>query len=561
MATGKSGTFDLTMDNSFVVRIVWREIYEAIANNSTLDSIRAYLYSDAWTGSWYPQGTISVDGKAVVTMSYAAPASHRTDGSVYKKYAEIVKCGNGVAPPWTSAAIAHNTDGSKNVTITVDLEVYNAETNVIRDLGSYSKTIALTHIPRASVIGATDANIGAVSMIAVTKKSSSYTHSIAYKFGSLSGYLTAAGGISTTEVKMSDASIAFKLPDSFYAQIPNAKSGVCTLTCRTYSGNTQIGDAQTTTFVVTAALASCVPSVQGTVVDINAVTKALTGSAGKFVRFYSTAHCEITATAKNGASISQKKIGGTVVDGNSLTISEIEAASIAFYAKDSRGYEDSVAVPLDLVPYVKLTSNPSAKRTNATDGNAILTLKGNYYNGSFGAAANSLTVRYRIAVSGGSYGSYVTVAPVLRGNAYSLDVALSGLTYTNAYMVEVVVSDKLASITKTVLIDPGIPVADWGKNDWEFHVPVSISGGFSVIVLPDGTDLDTLTIPNTYAGDSVLTAAYKNAPATSGTFTLEVLPAGALGQVFQRYTFCSKTDAAVYVRFYYQDTWGDWVQM
>lgn len=367
--------------------------------------------------------------------------------------------------------ITHNNDGSRRVAMKMEAGIYTWAINK-----DGSATFDLDQIPRASTIGASDANIGAKSTIIVTRKSSAYTHSIAYKFGSLSGYVTADGGISSSEVKFDTTSVSWAIPTTFYAQIKNAKSGTCTLTIKTYSGSTQIGDAQTCTLTVTAPQATCAPSVSGTVIDSNDATIALTGDDSKLVRYYSTALCTITATAKNSATISDKKIGGAVVSGNTRSISKVEQNIVSFYAKDSRGYEATANVEFTLIPYVLLTNNSSGQRTDPTSGNAKLTIKGDFYNGSFGAKDNALTVKYRIAESGGSYGSYVAVTPTVNGNAYTASVALSGLDYEKEYNIQIVAADKLASVAKTIAIRRGIPIFDWGQNDFAFHVPVYVGG-------------------------------------------------------------------------------------
>lgn len=367
--------------------------------------------------------------------------------------------------------ITHNNDGSRRVAMKMEAGIYTWAINK-----DGSGTFDLDQIPRASTIGASDANIGAKSTIIVTRKSSAYTHSIAYKFGSLTGYVTADGGISTGEVKFDTTSVSWTIPTTFYAQIKNAKSGTCTLTIKTYSGSTQIGDAQTCTLTVTAPQAACAPSVSGTVVDSNDATIALTGDDSKLVRYYSTALCTITATAKNSATISDKKIGGAVVSGNTRSISKVEQNIVSFYAKDSRGYEATANVEFTLIPYVLLTNNSSGQRTDPTSGNAKLAIKGDFYNGSFGAVDNALTIKYRIAESGGSYGSYVSVTPTVNGNAYTASVALSGLDYESKYNIQIVAADKLASVAKTIEIRRGIPIFDWGKNNFAFHVPLYVGG-------------------------------------------------------------------------------------
>lgn len=364
--------------------------------------------------------------------------------------------------------ITHNSDGSKSITIAASAWGPSGTSySGLQTVGSGAAV--LDNIPRASTIGATDANIGATSMIAVSRKSSAYTHSIQYVFGALSGYVTSSGGVSTEESKFTNTSIAFTVPTAFYTQIQNSKTGTCTLIIRTYSGTTQIGDAQACTFTATAAEASCKPTVSGTVVDSNDVTKSLTGDASKLVRYYSTALCTIAATAKNSATISSKAIGGAAVSGDTRSIPNVENGSVAFSATDSRGYSSSATVNATMVPYVKLTNNATGTRTDPTSGNAALNLNGSYYNGSFGAVDNTIEIKYRIVD-----GEYISVTPTISENTYSASVPLTDLDYTQAYNVEIVVTDKLASVSKNVTIGKGVPVFDWGESDMNINVPLTV---------------------------------------------------------------------------------------
>lgn len=475
---GVSGSKTFTLGKYFQVKFAWEETYDIELNQSPFFGLRMYLYSDTYGGIWYPDCTITVDGSTAVTMSMYGHATHTTGATIYKTWREIVNQGSyGTAPPWQpeSGPIGHNSDGSKTVTIKMSrLQIYNEDVGTLV-LGEVSFTVDLTTIPRASTIGASDANIGSKSTIVVTRKSTAYTHSIAYKFGNLTGYVTAEGGISNTEVKYSTTSISWAIPTTFYEQIPNSKTGICTLTVKTYSGSTQIGDAKTDTFTVTAAQSLCAPFVSGSVVDSNSITKALTGDASKLVRYYSTAICTITATPKNSASISDKKIGGVSVSGTTREIEKIEIDSVDFYAIDSRGYEASESVAISLIPYIILTNNPVGQRTDPTSGNAKLTVKGDYFNNSFGLEQNSISVRYRVRPVDGEYGEYSFADVSVFENSYSASADLSGLDYRNQYEIEVVVSDSLEEVTKTAKINKGIPVCDWGESDFRFNVPVEFS--------------------------------------------------------------------------------------
>lgn len=439
--------------NSYVLDLILTEqSVDNLANTSQVDYVLQLRSGDNNRFSDYLDCSLSLAGVEV--------ASERVGIAAYYDYTYTLLSG--------TTTVKHNADGSLDMAIVASIVEPDGNNKFAPPEMTIADTMALTVIPMASTVGATDSNIGSVSMIAVDQKSAAYTHSIQYRFGSLTGYVTAAGGISATEVKLSATSVPFKVPTDFYAQIPNAESGVCELICRTYSGETQVGEAQTATFIATAAKALCAPTVTGTVTDANDTTAALTGDRTKLIRHKSTALCTISAAAKNSATIVQKVIAGTVIaEGNTLTIPEIERSSVLFSATDSRGYPGSEQKQLSLVPYVKLTNNAAVNRTDPTSGNAVLVLRGDCYTGSFGAVDNVITAKYRV-----NGGDYINVALAPDGNSYSTEVALSGLDYNSRHTIDVVISDKLSEVPKTVSVKRGIPVFDWGENDFAFNVPV-----------------------------------------------------------------------------------------
>lgn len=465
MATGVSGYFDLTGGNGAMARVYYTENYDVTMNQSTI-TIDLQIASSWYYGvTYYLDGSISVGGNVIVTFS-SFGGSNNAYIPALNTYVTVG------GSPWTSGAIDHNTDGSGAVTIDISFKGYTTSGGAGSGWSvAGSKTVTLTTIPRASTIGATDANIGAVSMVAVSKKSSGYTHSIQYQFGALNGYITESGGITSTEVKLSATSIAFVVPETFYAQIPNAKSGICTLVCKTYSGSTQIGSAQASSFTAVAAENVCRPIVSGSVVDVNEITKALTGDENVLIRYFSTARAEITTESKNSASIVAKSIGGVSTTEDSRDITNVETGSILFSATDSRGYVGSATATKSLVPYIRLTNNAVAARTDPTSGNAVLTLTGDCFGGSFGAEDNTISAYYTI-----NTGDQVEVELTVDGNQYTASVNLAGLEYTKSHTIRVTVSDKLDAVEKKVTIMRGIPVFDWGENDFAFHVPLTVCG-------------------------------------------------------------------------------------
>ena len=359
-------------------------------------------------------------------------------------------------------------------------------------------TVAATARPLASDIGATDANIESATAITVTRYVDTYWHSIQYTFGSTSGYITSSGSTSGSEVKFQNTSISFVVPASFYAQIPNAKTGTCTLTCKTYetsSSSTTLGEPKTCIFTVTASESRCTPTISGSVTDTNSTTVALTGNNNTLVRFKSIANCTITATARNSASISSKSINGQTPDSNnSIVVSgnDLTGGSFTFSATDSRGYSASLTQNKTFIAYINLTINPVLYRPSPTSNEVAASFNGNYYNGSFGANSNTLTIRYRYReTSSPTWSSWITIP----SNSYSIgsktyntssDVLLkdvnnstTGFNYQNQYYFEIQALDGaggtvLSTASSTVLVQRGIPVFDWGENDFRFNVPIKI---------------------------------------------------------------------------------------
>jgi len=360
---------------------------------------------------------------------------------------------------------------------------------------SANVSVVSTATVLASSVGATNANIGSTSTITVTKYSSSYYHSLQYSFGNISGYIKADGTTSSSEVKFSQTSVAFTVPTTFYAQIPSAKTGTCTITCRTYSSSsstTVLGTAKTCTFTATASSSACSPTVSGTVVDTNATTIALTGNSSNLIRYKSTAVCTISATGRQSATISSKLINDVAPTSDQRTFTNVSTTSFVFKATDSRGYTSSHTETPTMIAYVNLTCNPLIYRPTPTGSEIVMTLSGDLYRGSFGAYSNSLTLQYRYKQQGGSYGSWTTISSGITygTNSYRIASAMSlgnSFDYQKEYVFQVKAYDgangtTLSTVTKTITVQRGTPVFDWGEDDFNFNVPVSVNGERAFLV-------------------------------------------------------------------------------
>jgi hypothetical protein len=132
-----------------------------------------------------------------------------------------------------------------------------------------------------------------------------------------------------------------------------------------------------------------------------------------------------------------------------------------------------------MVEYVKLTCNAWSCRPDAT-GQIRLICSGDYFNDSFGAQDNTLTVQYRYKKSGSSTWSSGAMDVSLVDGGYVATKTLTGLDYESAYDFEFIAADRLTSATSSLSNVRSMPVFHWGENDMTFEVPVTINGDANV---------------------------------------------------------------------------------
>ena len=439
---------DVWVSNQITLRFNWSQASQSIANNNSVVNWSLQLIST--------NGTISSSASKSwsVTVNGTNYSGTNTVG-ISTNTTKTLASG--------STTIAHNADGTKSFSFSFSQQFdisYSGVGWIGTKSGSGSGT--LTTIPRTSSVSSTNANIGENITITINRASGSFTHTLTYAFCNLTG---------TIATKTSATSVSWTIPTSFYAQIPNAKSSWGRIICQTYSGNTLIGSSECR-FDVYVKESTNKPTLSPTVKDTNATTKALTGDENKFIKYYSSANFSFGASAKNSATVKTYNltVGSQVTSNSTGTFTNVDSASFVFGVVDSRGFSASQTVNKTLINYVKLTcamtvSNPTA------DGKCTLTINGNYFNGSFGATNNTLTVQYRT-----NSGSWINATATLSGNTYKATVNLTGLDYTQSYTFQAKAVDKLATATTDSKTVKSTPIFDWGATDFHFHVPVAIMG-------------------------------------------------------------------------------------
>lgn len=471
MAT--SGSSSVAVTSYDTLKFTWTADSQSIANNTTTISWKLLLVSGAY-------GRINSAGTKAWSVTI--------DGTTYSGSASVA-IGNNTTKQLASgtATIKHNSDGSKTFSYSYS-QSFSGITFSGVALGTVSRsaTGTLDTIPRTSSIAATAANIGSKTTITINRATSAFTHTLTYSFNGLTG---------TIATKTTSISISWTVPTSFYAKIPNAKYGTCTITCETFNGDTSIGTS-TTTFRATASESLCKPTLNPSVFIPNSgASYTLTGSTTRLIQYYSWPSYTSGATAKNGATIKSIVVkngdySSTDIDGR--INAPISTDTVSFTVTDSRGYTATKDVKVNLVNYIKLTCNLSASAPTP-NGDMSFSIKGNYFNGSFGAVNNSLRVSYRYKVDGGEWIYNYGVLVTLNGNSYSYSGKLTGLDYQSSYTIQAIAEDSLHngtfepyvySLSKAVKTTP---IFDWGENDFKFNVPVYINEDSVPSIAQEGT--------------------------------------------------------------------------
>ena len=448
---------DVWVSNQITLRFNWSQSSQSIANNNSVVSWNLQLIASG--------GSIS--------SSASKSWSVTVNGSNYSG-TNTVGVSNGQTKTLASGSttISHNADGTKSFSFSFSQQFdinYSGVGWIGTKSGSGNGT--LKTIPRTSSVSSTNANIGENIRITINRASSSFTHTLSYSFCNLKG---------TIATKTSSTSVSWKLPTTFYAQIPNSKSSWGTITCDTYSGSTKIGSSSCR-FDVYVKESANKPGISATVVDVNDTTKALTGDENKLIRYYSKAKFELTASPKNSSTITTRSVfyNGTTYKGGSenswiANFSEVVSGSYKFTVTDSRGFTSSKTINKTLIEYVRLTCYMTVTNPTAT-GECTVTINGNYFNGNFGATNNTLSVQYKI-----DEGEWTNTTITLTNNTYKATAKITGMDYTRAYSFYARAIDKLATVETPVKYVKAKPIFDWGSDDFHFHVGVVSNESFRI---------------------------------------------------------------------------------
>lgn len=375
--------------------------------------------------------------------------------------------------------VLHNPDGSLDMPYDVSVPNIQSWNRYGPPAMALSGTWTLTPILRASAVSCPVGIIGKPVTVSIHKAGEGFTHTVSYAFGALSG---------TVAEETSAGAVAWTIPTEFYTQIPNARRGQGTLVCKTYNGSTLVGESSCQ-FYADIDEVACQPVISPQVEDINDRTTALTGNSNTLIRYVSIAQVSTACSAKNSASVVDSGFAhnGRKYTGATVTVQGVETGVFDFSVTDSRGLVANLSVTKPVIPYVKLSCNLASNKPDG-EGNMTVSVAGNYFDGSFGAEENSLTVQYRYKRSSEPWqdteDEWQSIEPVITGNGYTAQAEITGLDYQMAYTIQARAMDKLETVNSVEYTARATPVFDWGERDFAIHGDLQVDGSVSVSGTP-----------------------------------------------------------------------------
>ena len=305
------------------------------------------------------------------------------------------------------------------------------------------------------------------------------TYSIEYEFGSLTGVIK--DNISPQNVP---ATISWTIPTSFYNEIPDTTSKTGKLISYYHTlGNKKVNS--TSTFIAKIP-DSDVPTITASVVTTDALSSQLSGNTSTIINGVSNIKVTMSATPTQGSSIVnqyfyyQRNYYPMAIQ-NTKTLTGGYDGVFDFGAIDTRSRKGTSRITLTAIDY-RTPTIAIDDVSISTSGVATINITGTWFNGSFGATANTLTVQYRYkSSSSSSWGSWTTISNVTKNSdgTYSATATMSGLSYTNTYNFEARVTDKINTVSSKEYTGKSLPVFDWSKDDFNFNVPVYITQYYS----------------------------------------------------------------------------------
>ncbi|CAI3388717.1 hypothetical protein CIRMBP1307_00811 [Enterococcus cecorum] len=363
--------------------------------------------------------------------------------------------------------VPHNADGSKSFRIegmwkpqiTWSGTYYGSEEWTRQDW-------SLNAIPRASTFNqsATTFNMDGEGTIYINPASSSFTHKLYMHFGNRRVLLK------DNPPTRQNFTVRFSASD-FASQIPNATSGVGTLTLETYNGGSLVGSSSRQTYLNLPS--NYIPSQPSVTVSDESSVPAKLGvskTAGIYVKGMSLLRFSCSSNGTVGSSISNYKVqignqsfgfsGGTIdIDLSKFDVG-IGSLNAVITVTDSRGRTNSRTVGINIQTYsAPKINNFSAVRQN-NSANVIITKPvsvSSILNGSTNINSYTVKTEYKLssATSWTNWRNETNTSAVINSGGWDV---------TKSYDIRVTLSDKLNQMVVTASISTAKTLISYHKD-------------------------------------------------------------------------------------------------
>ena len=328
-----SGTITKGIRTGYQLKIVWSVNSQSIANNTSNVTVQVQLVS---TGSSYTinssaskSGSLTINGTKY-DFTFTAALSGSQTKTIFTKTVDV----------------AHSSDGTKTCAFSASAGINVTLSGTYYGTVTASGTGTFNTIARASTISSVTASVAVngtnTCTVNISRKASSFTHTVVWKIGSYS---------KTTEDVGTSASYA--IPMTWLNAIPNATSGTATVTVTTYNGSTKIGSAVSASFKLTVP-ASVVPTISSV-----ALSEAVSGINAQFKGYVQNKSKLAVSVSAAGAYSSTIKTYKTTILGKSYTTASFTSAiltssgsvSVVTTVTDSRGRTASKTSTVSVIAY------------------------------------------------------------------------------------------------------------------------------------------------------------------------------------------------------------------
>lgn len=464
MAKVTSGSFNTGTKNSRYLTFSWTCTQDTIKNETTIN----------WT--------LKCNGTAT-NYNKSAPFYVEIDGEQVYYSTERIQLYVGTVVTTGTKTLTHNADGSRSFSAKVKAAIYDASYNV-----SGSGTWQLQDIPRGAVITKVPTTFTDEDSPTVE-----FTNYLGNSVDSISICLSLDNYYSTIPYRAigkTDKSYTFNFTDAEKAKIYEYTKETDSLKVSFYILTIIDGIEYRSKMFSTLKIVNAEPEISSfEVKDIGAASTALTGNGNTMINGFNYITAKATPVLKKGAEIVDSYIKNThynVIEGLEGVFENVGVETFEAVLIDSRGYEVSKKVTLNYIDYIPLTCNVDAEihlsETNTEKAEVECKVSGSYFNGSFGAVNNILTIKIECNGSDGGYAEDIVAltSENFDGNTYEATITMDDLSYRESWVAKVIVTDYITKETKESKTLTALPVFDWSKDDFNFNVPVTFSAGIDL---------------------------------------------------------------------------------